>query len=500
VSFFESDAADRMAAAGFSAGPTDLEGIASDIRGLITTLREASDVYGRLPRGKSFDDHYRLPVARPDAPAQPGRVIVDMATTWRETFSVAASRERARQIQDVTNAFIEIFDDAEPSAVASPWPLSSPLAGLPFAYKDVLSQPGRLPTSGVGLGHRWSGPESTTLATLRKLGAVAVGATNLDPHSYMPVGLNRDFGRTLNPHDRRFTVGGSSSGSAAAVAAGAVPFAIGADTGGSVRIPAALCGVHGLKTSYGSIHDPGLAPLSPSHDGIGILARDLTLLSEVFRALCPMNGDSLADIDRSVFGFDPAIVDDSFSPEIVVNLRALLDRVLAKGFGLRQTAMPSFAHLNGLASAITSFEAIEIHRATLVSKPRFYPQAVRRRLLSAVCVSREQYALAKTLRPRLLEQVLKTVFMSCDIFVCPTIGVAAHDISAVGEDDLQLPGRIALEYLRLNRPFSYLGLPSLSIPFGKDRNGIPTGFQLVGKPHSEFLIMQVAERLLAQDR
>lgn len=155
-----------------------------------------------------------------------------------------------------TNAFVELFKNELRLDIRS-----GSCSGLRFAYKDVFASPGRLPGCGIRSEYFWNGPESTTLERLINQGAVAVGATNLDPHCYTALGFNRDFGRVNNPHDIAFAVGGSSSGSAAIVAMGAVGFALGTDTGGSTRIPASLCGIYGLKPTHGAIQDAGVAPL-----------------------------------------------------------------------------------------------------------------------------------------------------------------------------------------------------------------------------------------------
>jgi Asp-tRNA(Asn)/Glu-tRNA(Gln) amidotransferase A subunit family amidase len=486
-----------LAALGFVVGAVEASGVAADIKRLSATLAQAAKLHADLTAAKSFETHYERPLGRAEPAAQ---ARLDAAGAWHASFSVERSLALARRTQSELNAFIEIFDEGAGSRAhhgVDGIAANHPLAGLPFAYKDVLAAPGRLPTAGVGGGARWRGPGSTTLAVLQRLGAVPVGATNLDPHSYMPVGLNRDFGRTFNPHGKSFAVGGSSSGSAAAVAAGIVPMAIGADTGGSVRIPAALCGIFGLKPSHGSIPDPGLAPLSKSHDGIGFLTSDLALLAEVFGVFHPSS--SVPDRHERVIrlGLDAAIALEGTSADVAGNLQALLSAAGARGFTVAEIVLPSFAQLNALASAITSFEAFSLHRDLLTAQPAFYPEAVKRRLLTAACVPAHHYELSLRLRPCLLELVLATVFSRCEIILCPTIAVSAHDVSNLDDDDATEAGAIALEYLRLNRPFSYLGLPSLSIPFGNDANGIPTGFQLVGPPHSEAMLIEAAARLLA---
>src|SRR5687768_3888219 len=163
--------------------------------------------------------------------------------------------ESARLLQAGSNAFVEIFETrtkrrAEQLRKLAPG-ARGPLHGLSFAIKDVFVLPKRLPTAGVGDGHRWVGPPSTVVAALEGAGATAVGATMLDPWCYIPLGINPFFGRVRYPPGGDRLTGGSSSGSAVAVASRVVPFALGTDTGGSVRLPAALCGVYGLKTTHG---------------------------------------------------------------------------------------------------------------------------------------------------------------------------------------------------------------------------------------------------------
>ncbi|MDQ0391421.1 amidase [Labrys monachus] len=424
-------------------------------------------------------------LARPAAPP-PGHDPDEDGMAAR----VPVDRGRLMQCQRATNAFIDIFEAADPSA-GPPGVLS----GLSFAYKDVFVAPGRFPTCGVGDGHAWHGPRSRILATLARQGAVAVGATNLDPHCYAALGLNRDFGRVLNPHGAGFAVGGSSSGSAAAVATGAVAFALGTDTGGSVRIPAALCGVLGLMPTHGVLADAGMAPLAPSHDTAGILAADLPVLKRVYRTLSGRPGAREDDEGRPLrIGIDAAFfagADETVEAALQEGLR----RLSALGAGIVEVELPSVDRLNLLASAVTGFEAAGLHRRGLAMHPRHYPASVRRRLLTALLVERAAYDTALGLRPRLLQAILNGPFAKADLLLCPTLRREAARVDAIGEDDEAAIGALSLEHLRLNRPMNYLGLPALCVPGGHDRNGIPIGLQLVAPPNGEEILFAAAAML-----
>lgn len=411
--------------------------------------------------------------------------------------AVAAALAAARASR--LNAFIELFPDAEEQARAlsaddqqlAPW-------GLPFAYKDVFVTTGRQPTAGVGHGYRWGGgPTSVALARLAAAGAIAIGALNLDPHCYAATGLNPYFGRVLNPRAPRFAVGGSSSGSAAAVAAGIVPFALGTDTGGSVRIPAALCGVLGFKPTAGTITDPGIVPLSPSQDTVGLIARDPVLLRAVLAVLRdPVSaGPGDADAGPLRVGLPADWIRTEADPEIATILQMFLRRLLDDGAVATDVALPSLDALNACAATITSFEASALHRTALAERPDWYPAAVRRRLVAAADVERDAYDRALRDRDRYRMTVHEGAFGVADVLLCPVIGGPAPRLDGVEDDDVTAAGAATLAFLRFNRPFSLLGLPALALPAGRDRNNVPVGVQLVGRPGADDFVLAIAERL-----
>lgn len=454
----------------------DLKRIAAGMQSVVRTWADASVV-------ASFEDVL----------ARFGRRRSDGTQTPQPAIPFPFAPERVSSVQRSTNAFIEIFDTA--AALHTPHAPADDgnLRGLPFAYKDVFVAPGRLPTCGGGTGYRWQGPESTVLARLRTSGAIAVGATNLDPHCYMAIGLNRDFGRVLNPHGPTFSVGGSSSRSAVAVAVGVVPFALGSDTGGSVRIPASLCGIYGLKPSHGLIVDPGLAPLSPSQDTAGLLAADIACLERVFHVLAgrkACGGETIPTI-----GVDLGNLCEGVDPDIGACFDSALGRAAGLGCQVLGIDFPDVASLNLLASVVTSYEAARIHAAGISKRPEHYPAGVRRRLLTALLVGRAPYDQAIALRPVLARHVLEAVFGRVDMVLCPTLRKRAVRVDGLSEDDDNIAGAVSLEHLRLTRPINYLGLPALSVPIGRDQNGIPVGVQLIGRPNGEEELFALAKHL-----
>lgn len=411
----------------------------------------------------------------------------------------------ARAINPHLNCFLEIFEEAKGTDRPTTASSDRPLQGMPFAYKDAFATERRMATVGVGAGYGWQAPQrSAIVRRMTEAGAVAIGALNLDPHCYTATGLNPYFGRTLNPHGLNFAIGGSSSGAAAAVAAGVVPVALGTDTGGSVRIPASLCGVFGFKPSYGVLTDTGMAPLSRSQDTAGILAADMATLMAVFDVLtghaagtrdeptATAAGSTLQGADPTALriGIDRAGLWTGADDDVHDIIAAAVEDLKRRGVKVVDIAFPSVDDLNTCASIVTGFEAAGEHAATLAKAKKWYPPAVRRRLLTAAGIAEADYRQAVRLRPAFLDRVLRDCFDRADLIAFPTLRTRAADVSGIGDDDIERAGALNLEFLRLNRPISYLGLPAISVPVGTDRNNIPIGLQLVAPPHHDNRLLQ----------
>lgn len=417
-----------------------------------------------------------------------------------------ATLDRAARVQEQFNAFIEITADAARAHAARLDPKRpAPLSGRFFVHKDVFVTGDRLPTAGVGHSHRWHGPQSTTIKALEAAGAITVGAANLDPWCYVPLGLNAFFGRVLHPLGGDLLTGGSSSGSAVAIATGVVDFALGTDTGGSVRLPAALCGVFGLKTTHGLILDQGLVPLSPSQDSIGILGRDLEIISSVLHVLAPdLPGESAAD-GRSVaaplsglrVGVDRAMMAD-VDLEIARVLDETLARLRALGASVSEVSLPALDAVNAAAAIVTGAEAGAIHVERLATRPEWFPAMIRQRLLVGLLYETGDYHEALRLRPAYLTEVLNGPFAEADFMLAPVLAKVAPRLADV-EGDVASAALVA-GFLRFNRPVNFLGLPAVAIPSGRSRSGAPIGLQLIGRPYADATLLGLARHLAADER
>jgi Asp-tRNA(Asn)/Glu-tRNA(Gln) amidotransferase A subunit family amidase len=492
----------RLNALGLAATPDEIAAVAGEIAGIRARLGALAVVLTRDDGVGVFDGLLRAAAAGGQAapstslPAAAENLAPDAIIAGVER-ALAAAHERGAAL----NAFIAHFDDTarrRARKVARFSAADAPLRGVPYAFKDAYATADRRPTVGIGEGHRWEGRRaSTMLARLEAAGAVAIGALNLDPHCYTAVGLNPHFGRTLNPRDPRVAVGGSSSGAAAVVAAGIVPFAIGTDTGGSVRIPAALCGIWGLKPTHGLLTDPGLAPLCRAQDTPGILADTLAMTERVFDVLAPSAAPAAVPLGRLRIGVCRDEFATGLDADVAAVFEATLARLAAGGAEIVEVPFPSIDALNLTASVITGFEATTVHAAQMARASQFYPAPVRRRLLTAACIGADLYRTARRLRGRLLAEVLATSLSAADVLICPTLRKVAPRIDHLAEDDIPGAGALGLEFLRMNRPFSLLGLPSLSVPSGVDSRGLPVGLQWIGRPHGDRTLLATVTTLSA---
>jgi Asp-tRNA(Asn)/Glu-tRNA(Gln) amidotransferase A subunit family amidase len=507
---------DCLSNRGLSASDDEVRGVATDLNRLSATLLRLktgldpsveSGAFARVLREAEEPRWPQVQTARDTELPGGSDVVAD----------VDHALAQAEALGPPLNCFIEVFpQDAKHRARAleqSGPSREQVLYGVPFAYKDVFTAEDRAPTAGVGRGYRWEGQhQSRSLRRLARAGAVPVGALNLDPHCYTATGFNPYFGRVLNPHGSRFAVGGSSSGAAAAVASGIVPFALGTDTGGSVRIPASLCGVYGLKPTHGLVQDPGVVPLSGSHDTVGVLATSPALLARVLDVLAqwPRARGSNAEaglpetsglakftgnLKGLMIGINPVELFAGIDQDVSNALRGVQDAIERLGAELVEVPFPSMDDLNACASVLTSYEAIALHENTLSHHPEFYPDTVRRRLLTAACVSDEAYQSVRRLRGKYLADVLARTFRDVDVIICPTIRKAAPQVDQIADDGSEAGGLLSLEFLRMNRPFSFLGLPALSMPVARDSNGIPIGLQIIGRPFSDHQLLALGDVL-----
>ncbi len=413
---------------------------------------------------------------------------------------VEACADRARAVDALVNCFIAFEDDAPQRAASG---AQGPLHGVPYAYKDVFTHRGVTPTVGVrGVTLEMQAADATVLKRLNVAGAIALGSLNLDPFAYGVTGTNPDFGDARNPWDPSRIAGGSSGGAAAAVAARAVPFAIGTDAGGSVRIPAALCGVTGLKPTLGRIPMRGAAPLTWSQDTVGILARsvrDVALVLEHVAGHDPKDaGSILAPVpafatlvescERARVGFDPEAIAGHTTPEIADAAEAALAVFAGLGAEIVEVDLSMLDAFDAAACVLTWAEASAVHERTFGADPAAYPPAIRARLEVALAAHGADHANAMRLQGRALAQLLDGPLAVADVLLAPTVAAPAVTIDSLRED----AAGVSLGHLRHNRPFNFTGVPGLAVPVGFDAGGLPLGVQLVARPWAAALLRACA--------
>ncbi len=381
-----------------------------------------------------------------------------------------------------------------------------PLDGVPVSVKDELDMAGYRTTVGTSfLGKQAASADAEVVARLRAAGALLVGKVNMHEIGLGVTGLNPHHGAVRNPYDPARATGGSSSGSAAAVAAGYGPIAIGADGGGSIRIPAAHCGVVGLKATYGRLSEHGAAPLcwSVAHVGpIGATVHDVALAYALMAGPDAKDPNSLyqpapslqelerADLRGIRLGVYQPWFEDA-EPAVVAACRTMLEALEAAGAEIVAIEIPELGLLNIAHTVTIVSEMLAAHAPYFRAHPEAYGLDTRLNLILARHLQATDYLLAQRHRVRLcghFERVLGQV----DAIVTPTTGCPAHvlpaDALAEGESNLELLDRI----MRFVRVANFTGLPAISFPAGYDPHGMPIGLQVIGRAWQEDLLLRIA--------
>lgn len=377
-----------------------------------------------------------------------------------------------------------------------------------MAHKDMFYRQG-LPSS-CGSAIRRDTPATSTATALERLdsaGAVDFGALNMAEFAYGPTGHNAHFGHARNPWNTDHVTGGSSSGSGASVAARANFAALGSDTGGSIRLPASLCGITGLKVSYGRVSRAGAMPLSFSLDTVGPLARSAQDCAWLMNALAgtdprdPTSAhesvpDYVARLNRPVRGLRIGIPEQFFHDDLHPAIAASLDaaRKVFERLGclLVPTSLPDMSAIEFAGTQMIAAEAASLHGNWLRTRPGDYSPQVRARLERGLAVPAPRYIDALRYRGEALRAFLDQVFSQVDALHTPCLAIPVPTLAETDVGGGEQMDRILALMTRLNRPFNYLGLPALSLPCGFDGNGMPIGMQLAGRPFSEDLLLRLA--------
>ncbi|MGH3757949.1 amidase [Actinophytocola sp.] len=361
-----------------------------------------------------------------------------------------------------------------------------PLHGIPVAVKDLVDTAGLRTTMGSRhFADNVPERDAECVRRLREAGAVVVGKTVTHEFAYGPTGDRSATGPARNPYRPAAMSGGSSAGSAVAVAAGIVPLAVGTDTGGSVRIPAACCGIVGLRPTFGAIPGDGVFPLSPTLDAVGPLTRTVADCRLLWRVLAD-TGPEPDEPPRPRIGW---VAPETFHPAddaVTRAARALVPHA-------EDVAVPNAGTLLSIYGAIHGSDAYAIHAERVARAPELFDEEVLARLRAAEEVRGWEYVRALEDRRRALDTI-GSLFADHDLLALPTVPLPAPPVGArtgrIGDTEIDV--RTAL--LSLTSPWSVLGLPALSVPAGMV-DGLPVGLQLVAPPGGEELLLSAAEHL-----
>jgi aspartyl-tRNA(Asn)/glutamyl-tRNA(Gln) amidotransferase subunit A len=383
-----------------------------------------------------------------------------------------------------------------------------PLHGVPVAVKDVFCTHGVRTTCGsILFANHVPDHDAAVVEKLAAAGAVLVGKTGMHELAYGITSNNPHFGAVRNPWNPDCVPGGSSGGSGAAVAAGMVFMAMGTDTGGSIRIPAAYCGTVGLKPTFGRVSRYGVLPLDFSLDHMGPLTRSVRDAAAVLNVLAGYDVRDDTSSRRPVEEYIPAtnpslhgiriglpenFYFDRCHPEVERAVRACFDRASALGAQVVPIRVPDIAALNAIGRVILLAEASAVMEPYLGQREHFGADVLalldQGRLLPAT-----DYVNAQRLR-RMMQREFQALWKTVDCLLTPTapipaprIGQATVELNGISED-------VRLASTRLVRGLNVLGLPALSIPCGQ-AEGLPAAVQIFGKPFSEALILRVGQAL-----
>jgi len=421
---------------------------------------------------------------------------------------VEAALARMAATEPVVNAFTDIVAERarKRAAEIDKGRHRGPLAGVPFAVKNLIDIEG-LPTR-AGSKINLDGPKARRDGALvRKLeaaGAVLLGALNMGEYAYDFTGENAHYGPSRNPRDPTRMTGGSSGGSGAAVASGEVPLALGSDTNGSIRMPASLCGLFGLKPTYGRLSRAGSFPFVDSLDHLGPLARSTEDLALAFDAMQGWDPDDLVCTDRPVeptlpslqdgiAGLKIAVAGDYFArggePECFEAVATV-----AKALGASRTVvLPEAAIARAAAYVITAIEGGQLHLPRLRARPQDFDPDTRERLMAGALLPGSWYVKAQRFRRRYRAEVAK-LFNEVDIVLAPAAPCTAPRLGQVLMKlaGVEMPVRANLGIF--TQPISFIGLPVVAAPFAR-AGALPIGVQVIARPYNEQAALRVSAYL-----
>lgn len=439
----------------------------------LTPTSDHEELAARLAVDDATLDSLRsLDLTSPTGPQAAEELPVAPPLTWR-------GRRPAPEAPEVEatrwHAPVWITADNTPRTVPG-----GPLSGWEVGIKDLMAVDG-LPLTGGTHALRADRPhrDAAAVSALRAAGATIRGTVNLHALAYGATGISSDWGTPANPAVPGAIPGGSSSGSAAAVAEGSAALALGTDTSGSIRIPAALCGIVGLKPSRGLVSTDGCHPLAPSLDHIGPLAASVDAVAAGISALAGWDGWALPEAPEGTVRL--GVLGGYFSRGLSAAVRSTFETACARladaGVELVPVDLPLAAHIPGGQLALLGTEALRSNLDTLRLRGADLPHDVRLRLEAGLARTDEQYAVSLTLAEGFGDQV-SAALTRCHALLSPTTAITATppEVAQVEVDGEQATVQFSLT--RLTMPFNFSGHPALTLPLPAAR---PVGLQVVGR-------------------
>jgi Asp-tRNA(Asn)/Glu-tRNA(Gln) amidotransferase A subunit family amidase len=379
------------------------------------------------------------------------------------------------------------------------------LDGVPVAVKDEVDQVPYPTTAGTCfLGDKPASQDSTVVARLRSAGALLIGKANMHEIGINPNGSNVHYGMVRNPYNLECDTGGSSSGPAASVAAGICPVAIGADGGGSIRIPSSLCGLVGLMSTFGRVSEFGAAPLcwSVGHLGpIGVNVEDVALTYAAIAGPDPRDPNTLHQPQPSIAGWNNpdlsgitlGIFSPWFkhaSPEVVSSCEALLDKLVQAGAKTREIEIPELDSMR-IAHVICILAEMAASMQNYREHLNEFGDSVKVTLTLGQVFTSHDYLVAQRIRTRAMA-IFNKVLQDVDVIVTPATGMTAPHIPVTGQHSGWSDMSVDTEMMRYVFPGNLTGLPAITFPAGYDKQGLPIGMQVMGRPWEEKRLLQIA--------
>jgi Asp-tRNA(Asn)/Glu-tRNA(Gln) amidotransferase A subunit family amidase len=402
----------------------------------------------------------------------------------------AQALARARRSRDL-HAFTWLADDVSHHAQGF-------LSGVPIAVKDLMCVAGAPLTAGSRtLDGAIARDDAEVVARLRRTGAAIIGLTNLHELAYGITSDNPNFGRVVNPIARDRIPGGSSGGSAAAIAAGIVRAALGTDTAGSIRIPAACCGVVGFKPSYDALPRSGVIDLAPSLDHVGPMGRDVEDCAALFAAMLGLPAIPpwlRSDVRGARIARLRGYFDEPLDADVRASLEAAAHALSGDGASIVDGEVEGIEIAPAIQLNTISPEATAMNLARLGARGDRLGEDVRVRLEMGLFLPGAWYVKAQRMRA-VLVHAIEDALARADLLLCPTLRAPAPRVGASRVDIDGNSYALHTAVTNLTLPFNLAGLPAISVPWSRSRDGVPVALQLVGRRGDDWRVLAAAQRL-----